>query len=56
MQRKGLESDMINHSAAISAREKGKQPDKALELPVVMLRKGLAPGMITSVQRSARAR
>ena len=32
MQRKGLEPGMISYSAAISACEKGKQPDTALEL------------------------
>ena len=37
---------MITSRAAISACEKGKQPDKALELHTVMQRKGLAPGMI----------
>ena len=37
---------MIPYKAAIIACEKGMQPDKVLELPVVMQRKGLAPGMI----------
>ena len=37
---------MITYSAAISACEKGKQPDRALELFVVMQQKGLAPGII----------
>ena len=47
MQRKGQEPDMTTYSAAISACEKGKQPDKAFELPVRMQRKSLAPGIIT---------
>ena len=47
MQRKGLEPGLITYSTAISACEKGKQPDKALKLLEDMLRKGLKPDMIT---------
>ena len=47
MQREGLELSMISYSAAISACEKGKQPDKALELLEDMQRKGLEPDKIT---------
>ena len=57
MQRKGLEPNMITYSAAISACEKGKQPDKALELLEDMQRKGLEPGMFTySAAISARGK
>ena len=38
---------MISYSAAISACEKGKQPDKALELLEDMQWSGLEPAMIT---------
>ena len=38
---------MITYSAAISACEKGKQPDKALELLEGMQWSGLEPAMVT---------
>ena len=47
MRRKGLEPSVITYSAAISACEKGKQPDKALELLEDMQWRGLKPNMIT---------
>ena len=47
MQRKCQEPDMITYSAAISACEKGKQPDKALELLEDMQWSGLEPAVIT---------
>ena len=47
MQRRGLEPGMIIFRAAISACEKGKQPDKALELLKDMRWKAREPGMIT---------
>ena len=44
---KGLDPGMIPYKAAIIAFEEGMQPDKVLELPVVMQRKGLAPVMFS---------
>ena len=38
---------MITYSAAISACEKGKSPDEAMELLDGMRQKGLEPGVIT---------
>ena len=46
--RQGSETDTFSCSAAISACEKGKQPDKALERLVDMQLTGLEPDMITS--------
>ena len=42
-----LEPNLITYNAAISACEKGKQPDKALELLEETQRKGMEPGSIT---------
>ena len=47
MRQKGLVPDLITYSAASGAREKTKQPDKALELLAEMQRIGLAPYVIT---------
>ena len=47
-QQKGLEPDVFTGSAAISACEKGKQPDKALGRPDDMQWKGLQPGVLTN--------
>ena len=46
MQRRSQEPDMITYSAAISACEKGKQPDKALELLEDMQWEGFEPNVI----------
>ena len=47
MQRQGLVPDVITYNALISACEKGKQPERALELFEAMQRQGLVPNVIT---------
>ena len=47
MRQKGPEPNVITCNAAISACEKGKQPDKGLELLEETQGKGMEPGSIT---------
>jgi pentatricopeptide repeat protein len=47
MQRQGVLPDVITYSALISACEKGKQPERALELFEAMQRQGVVPDVIT---------
>jgi pentatricopeptide repeat protein len=47
MQRYGVVPDVITYSALISACEKGRQPERALELFEAMQRQGVVPDVIT---------
>ena len=47
MKGRGLEPNVITYSAAISACEKGRRPDAALDLLAEMKARGLAPNVIT---------
>ena len=47
MNRQGMVRDVIIYSALISACEKGKQPERALELFEAMKRQGVVPDVIT---------
>ena len=47
MPRQGLLPDVISYSAAISACEKGQQPQQALQLLLDMRLKGLLPNVIS---------
>ena len=47
MKQQGMVPNVITYSALISACEKGKQPERALELFEAMKRQGVVPNVIT---------
>jgi pentatricopeptide repeat domain-containing protein 1 len=47
MERQGVMPNVITYNALISACEKGKQPERALEVFEAMQRQGVVPGVIT---------
>ena len=47
MKQQGLLPNVITYNALISACEKGKQPERALELFEAMQQRGVVPNVIT---------
>ena len=47
MQQQGIAPNIITYSALISACEKGKQPERALEIFDKMQQQGIVPNIIT---------
>ena len=47
MQQHGIVPDVITYNALISAMEKGKQPEQALEMLGAMQQQALVPNIIT---------
>ena len=46
MQQQGVVPNVISYGILISAREKGKQPERALQLSEALNRQGLVPDIV----------